>query len=78
MAVFYVGDNGPDGMTLGTDATEKVSFYGATPVVQRGAAVQATSLLSASSYVTVGSNLTAIILEMANTLQGLGLWKGAA
>lgn len=38
MAVYYVGDNGPDGITIGTSATEKVSFYGATPVVQQATA----------------------------------------
>lgn len=41
MAVEFLGSNGPDGTTLGIDATEKVSFYGATPVVQPTAAAQA-------------------------------------
>lgn len=67
-----------DGTTLGQSATDKIAFYGATPVVQRAGAVQATSLLSASSYVTVGSNTAAIVLEIANTLIALGIWKGAA
>ena len=34
MAVEYIGGNGPDGMCLGLSATEKVGFFGATPVVQ--------------------------------------------
>jgi hypothetical protein len=34
MAVHYLGDNGPDGMCLGTASTEKVAFFGATPVVR--------------------------------------------
>ena len=34
MAVNYIGDNGPDGASLGTSATEKISFYGATPIVK--------------------------------------------
>ena len=34
MAVHYLGDNGPDGCSVGTSATEKISFYGATPVVK--------------------------------------------
>lgn len=34
MAVHYVGDNGPDGVVIGTASTEKVGFYGATPVTR--------------------------------------------
>lgn len=78
MTINQLSDGNPDGTTAGQSATDKISFYGATPVVQRAAAVQATSLLSASSYVTVGSNTSAILLEIANTLIGLGLWKGSA
>lgn len=78
MTINQLSDGNPDGTTLGQSATDKIALYGATPVVQRGAAVQATSLLSASSYVTIGSNTAAIFLEIANTLIGLGAWKGAA
>jgi hypothetical protein len=74
----YLGDGGPDGTSVGRSATDLVNLYGGTPVAQRAAALQATSLLSASTYVTVASNITAIVLEMANTLIGLGAWKGAA
>lgn len=63
---------------FGDGATDKVGFYGATPVVQRAAANQAASVVSASSYITVGSNLAAFAAEVAATLTGLGLWKGAA
>lgn len=34
MAVHYVGDNGPDGQCLGTSATEKVGFFGTTPIAK--------------------------------------------
>lgn len=78
MAVFYVGDNGPDGMSFGTDATEKVSLYGATPVVQRSSTVLATSLLSASTYVSVASNTAAILTEISNVLAGLGAMRTTA
>lgn len=67
-----------DGTSFGQSTSDKISFYGVTPIVQRAGAVQATSLLSASSYVTVGSNTTAIVMEIANTLIAYGLWKGAA
>ena len=59
-------------------ATGKVGFYGTTPVTQRAAAVQAASVVSASSYITVGSNLAAWAAEVNATLTGLGLWKGEA
>ena len=78
MAVTYVGDNGPDGVGVGNAATVKVGFYGTTPVVQRAAAIQAASVVSASSYISVGSNLAAFAAEVAATLSGVGLWKGAA
>lgn len=34
MAVHYVGDNGPDGVCIGTASTEKVGFYGTTPIAK--------------------------------------------
>lgn len=34
MAVQYLGNNSPDGMCVGYSSTEKVAFFGATPVVQ--------------------------------------------
>lgn len=34
MAVHYVGDNGPDGVCVGTASTEKVGFYGTTPITK--------------------------------------------
>ena len=77
MAVCYLGDNGPDGMSLGTGATELVSLYGVTPVAQRTSTVLATSLLSASSYVSVASNTAAILLELSNALIALGAYKTA-
>lgn len=78
MAVNYLGDNGPDGMSVGTSATEKVSLYGVTPVVQRSSTVLATSLLSASSYVSVASNTAAILTELSAVLEGLGAMRTTA
>jgi hypothetical protein len=56
----------------------KAGFYGATPIIQRGAAIQAASVVSVSSNITIAASLTAWILEVTNTLTALGLWKGAA
>ena len=32
--VKYLTDNAPDGVVIGQDASEKIGFYGATPIVQ--------------------------------------------
>lgn len=68
----------PDGANIGLSASSKIGLYGVTPVTQRAAAVQAASVVSASSYITVGSNLAAFAAEVAATLTALGAWKGAA
>lgn len=78
MALKQLSDGGSDGTKLGQSATDKVGLYGATPVSQRASSIQATSFLSLSTNVTVPANLTAFCLEVANTLNGLGIWKGAA
>ena len=73
----HVSDATPDGTSLGQSASDKISLYGVTPIAQRTSTVLATSLLSASSYVTVGSNTAAILLEMSNALIALGAFKTA-
>lgn len=78
MAVNYLGDNGTDGLSMGSATTTKISFYGVTPIVQRAAAIQAASVVSANSYISVTSNLAAFCAEVAATLTALGAWKGAA
>lgn len=62
---------------VGLSATDPIAFYGATPVAQRSNTVQAASLVSVSSNITVAASLTAWIVEVTNTLIGLGMWKGA-
>jgi hypothetical protein len=66
MTVQYLGNGNPDGQSLGSATTEKVSLYGVTPITQRAAAAQATSLI------------VAWMLEVSNTLTALGAWKGSA
>ena len=58
----------------------KTGFYGVTPVSQRAASTQATSLVSGISTGAVSTNslLLAAVLEIMSTLQAVGLWKGAA
>lgn len=78
MTIKQLSDGGPDGSALGQSATDKIGFYGKAPGAQRGAAVQAASVVSASSYITVASNTAAFCAEVAATLTALGLWKGSA
>lgn len=79
MATYERLDYGSsDGCQIGGASTDKVAFYGITPATQRAAANQAASVVSATSYISVTSNLAAFCAEVAATLTGLGIWKGAA
>lgn len=73
-----LSDGNPGGTGLGQTTADLISLYGVTPVSQRANAVQALSLMSAGSYVSVTSNLAAILAEVSSTLTALGLWKGSA
>ena len=72
-----LSDGNPGGSGLGQSTADLISLYGVTPVSQRSNAVQALSLMSAGSYVSVTSNLAAILAEISTTLTALGIWKGA-
>jgi len=73
-----LSQNFPDGALIGGAATDKVGFYGTTPIAQRAAAIQANSVVSVSSNITIAASLTAWIVEVTATLNALGIWKGAA
>ena len=76
--VTYLTDKDDAGASVGQAVADLISLYGKTPVSQRAGAVQALSLVSAQSYVSVTSNLAAILAEISSTLTALGIWKGAA
>jgi hypothetical protein len=78
MSVDQLSKNSPDGASFGQSGTDKVSFYGVTPVAQRALAAQALSLASAGSWLSVTANLAAWAAEVTATLIGLGIWKGSA
>jgi hypothetical protein len=63
---------------VGLSATDTISFYGVTPVVQRASSIQAASVVSATSFISVTSNLAAFCAEVAATNTALGIWKGIA
>lgn len=74
-----LSDLNPDGTSLGQNATtDKISFYGVTPIVQRSAAAQNTTLLSTASSTAIDTLTKAAIIEIMDTLRLLGLWKGSA
>lgn len=78
MAKKILSDGGPDGVAVGQSASDLIHLYGGTPVAQRSSTVLATSLLSASSYVSVASNTAAILLELTNALIALGAYRTTA
>ena len=65
--------NSPAGAQMGQSATEKIGFYGATPVVQRATATThtTTNVVTSASY---GTLQVAQMQEVMNTLAALGLW----
>jgi hypothetical protein len=78
MALKELSDGGPDGTRLGKSASDLISLYGKTPIAQRSSTVLATSLLSASSYVSVASNTAAILTEISNALVNFGVIRTTA
>ena len=65
--------NSPDGAQIGNSASDKVGFYGATPVVQRATATThtTTNVVTSASF---GTLQVAQIQEIQNTLIAIGIW----
>jgi hypothetical protein len=61
MPVKQLSDGGPDGAKLGQSATDKVGFYGVTPVVQ-GVAV--TALVTTPTATDVATAVNSIITRL--------------
>lgn len=78
MAKDELSKNNPDGTSLGQSATDKIGHYGVTPIAQRAAASQATSLVGTASATAVTTDVKAAIIEIMETLKATGLWKGLA
>lgn len=74
MAIKQLSDGGSDGSKLGQSTTDKIAFYGTTPVSQRASSDQAT-VASSGSF---GATQAALLNEIRATLVALGLMKGAA
>ena len=78
MAVEHLTKANDDGTTFGQSITDKVSLYNVTPIAQRAGAAQATSLFGTASSTAVNTDMAAAVIEIMNTLEALGVWKGAA
>lgn len=79
MASYERVDYGsPDGCQIGGATTDKVAFYGTTPITQRAGAAQATSAVGTASSTDVTSALKAAVIEIMDTLKAIGIWKGSA
>lgn len=86
MAVDYIGNGSPDGMTIGKSTTEKCSVYGVTPIVQRSgstqAAVSTTAATSTSPYgfatSTQADAVVSLVNELRAALTAIGAIKGSA
>ena len=73
-----LSDLNTSGTSLGQSATDLISLYGVTPAAQRAASIQAASVVSVSSNISVLASTVAWMLEVTNTLTQLGAWKGSA
>lgn len=73
MAVNQLSKKDVDGTVVGQDATDKLSFYGKTPVVQPAHTDQAAITAGATATAT-----TALVVQIQAALVSLGLIKGSA
>lgn len=78
MAIEVASGSSPDGAALVATTADLINLYGGTPASQRASSIQAASVVSVSSNITIAASLTAWIMEVTATLTGLGAWKGAA
>lgn len=69
-----VSYNSPDGATFGNSATEKISFYGKVPVVQRPYTAAVHNTTGVATSASFGATQLAAVQEIQNTLIGLGIW----
>jgi hypothetical protein len=77
MATYERLDYGSaDGSQWGGAATDKIGFYGKTPIVQRTAAI-ATSAVGTASSADVTTGLKAAVIDIMNTLAALGIYTAA-
>lgn len=77
----YLGDGNTDGTSLGSATTEKISFYGVTPVVQPAVTAIGTTTISqvatsgkwAFASSTAAQAFVARVRSIQDQLENLGL-----
>jgi hypothetical protein len=69
--VSEVGWQTPDGSYFGVKSTNKISFYGATPIVQPSGI--ATAVASTATTTSIQSSLNSLINAFSAAASGLGL-----
>lgn len=69
-------DGNPDGAQIGQSATDKLAFYGTTPVAQQTFAI-ATSDIGTASSADVTTALKAAVIDIQNKLEAIGLIDNA-
>lgn len=85
MAVEYIGKNAPDGASFGLSTSEKISFYGVTPVAQQSGAAQAAVGTAASTATspygfatsTQADAVVTLLNEVRQCLVDVGLIAGS-
>ncbi len=67
--IKQISDGGPDGLRIGQSTTDKVAFYGGTPVVR-----QTTTLLTAlTAGTTTAATIAAAVTELRAALAAMGI-----
>lgn len=86
MAITQLTDRNPDGTNVGQDVSDKIAFYGSTPIVQRSGSAQAAISTTAATTTTPwgfttstqANAIVTLLTEVRATLVALGLMKGSA
>lgn len=82
----YIGKKTTDGVSVGQSATDKVSVYGVTPVVQRSGSAQAAVTTTAATsttpygYATLAqaNAIVTLVNELRAAAVDFGMIKGSA
>jgi hypothetical protein len=71
MAVEYIGGNSPDGSSFGLTSSEKISFFGATPVVRQSGAALATIAITSATAGGFGTTTSAQFMSIVDQLNAV-------
>ena len=91
MGLEQIHSGVPDGTSFGRGTTDKISFYGVTPIAQRTGSAQAIAATTVAVSTTTGAitswgfslstqanGIVTLLNEMRATLIAVGLMKGSA